>query len=578
MTLACAGIGVNSGIGIAIGDAYRLHRGLVRIEAGWVADDAVEAEVQRFRRAVATAGAQLRAVRAQIPSTTPTDIIEFIDTHLLMLEDRAIAEGPIDLIRNEGSTAEWALQLRRDALVQVFEEMDDPYLRTRKDDVDHVVGRIQKVLLSGTESPEDLDDLAGCIALAEDLTPADAVLLRHRGIAGFVTEYGGPMSHTAILARSLGIPAIVGARGSTSCLKHGERLILDARHGVVLADFDAATLAHFEATRDAARSRVAALRGLRDAPAVTRDGRRLELLANIELPDDVTVARDNGAEGVGLYRTEFLYMNRVTPPTEEEHFEAYRDVITGMGGVPVTIRTLDLGADKQVDGGATLACTNPALGLRAIRLCLKEPQLFRPQLRALLRASALGPVRIMLPMLTNVWEVMQTRALFEDAMRELTAEGVPFDPRVPIGGMIEVPAAALAAAAFARHLDFLSIGTNDLIQYTLAIDRVDDEVNYLYDPAHPAVLRLIQAVIDAGRSAGITVGMCGEMAGDPRFIPLLIGMGLNSFSMQPNSLLDARQLVRSADSGRLEREVRELMRNLDETDPSDLIAELPRVE
>ncbi len=548
------------------------------MDATWVEGRDQDAEVQRFRDAVTGAAAELRTIRARIPPNTPSDIVEFIDTHLLMLEDRAIAEGPVELIRAEGCSAEWALQQRRDALVQVFETMEDPYLRTRKDDVDHVVGRIQKLLLPAASTDEETEDLTGRIALAEDLTPADAILLRHRGIAGFVTEFGGPMSHTAILARSLGIPAIVGARGSTSCLKHGEPLILDARHGIVLANFEATALAHFQAAGAAAQVRIGALKRLRREPSVTRDGRQLQLLANIELPDDVVAACENGAEGVGLYRTEFLYMNRLSPPTEEEHFEAYHAVVAGMGNGPVTIRTLDLGADKQVDGGATLPCTNPALGLRAIRLCLKEPQLFRPQLRALLRVSAYGPIRIMLPMLTNIWEVLQARALIEDIMRELTAAGTPFDHTVPIGGMIEVPAAALTAAAFARHLDFLSIGTNDLIQYTLAIDRVDDAVNYLYDPAHPAVLRLIHNVISAGRAANINVGMGGEMAGDPRFIPLLVGMGLHSFSMQPHSLLDAKQVLRAAHAGRLEQQVAALMAGLDSSDAADLMAELPRAE
>jgi phosphotransferase system enzyme I (PtsI) len=578
VTLACTGIGVSAGLGIAIGEAYRLHHGLIRVEAVAIAQDQIEAEVQRFRKAVAGAAAQLRAVRAQIPARTAADIVDFIDTHLLMLEDKVIAEGPVDLIRAQACSAEWALQLRRDALVQVFDAMEDPYLRTRRDDVDHVVGRIQKLLLSDAPHEEELEDLSGRIALAEDLTPADAILLRHRGVAGFITEFGGPMSHTAILARSLGIPALVGARGSTSCLKHGEPLILDARHGLVLADFDAELLAQFESARAAARAHVVGLRALRREPAVTRDGRRLELLANVELPEDVAAARDNGAEGVGLYRTEFLYMNRASAPTEDEQFEAYRAVVEGMGGVPITIRTLDLGADKQVDGGGAQTNPNPALGLRAIRLCLKEPQLFRPQLRALARVAALGPIRIMLPMLTNLWEVLQTRALIEDVTRELAAEGVPFAADIPIGGMIEVPAAALAAASFARHLDFLSIGTNDLIQYTLAIDRVDDEVNYLYDPAHPAVLRLIAQVITAGRAANISVGMCGEMAADPRFVPLLIGMGLHSFSMQPNSLLDAKDLIRRADAARLEQQTRELLARLDELDTGDLAAMLPRID
>ena len=571
MTIACLGIGVDSGIGVAIGNAYRLRLGpTTAVAPSCVPKQQIEKEVHRFTTAVTAAAAQLREIRDQIPASTPSDIVEFIDTHLLMLGDKAIAEGPIDLIRDAALSAEWALQLRRDALVRVFEEMTDPYLRTRKDDVDHVVGRIQKLL--SAEDDEDFDQLEGRVALADELTPADAILLGHRGVAGFVTEFGGPMSHTAILARSLNIPAIVGARGSMQLLKHGEPLILDARHGVVLAGFDTDTQRYFEDARDAVRSHYVSLRRLGPEPAVTRDGQHLELLANIELPEDVAMAKQNGAQGVGLYRTEFLYMNRPGPPGEDEHFEAYRAVVEGMNGAPVTVRTLDLGADKQAAAGMPVASATPALGLRAIRLCLKEPELCRTQLRALLRASALGPLRIMLPMLTNVWEAMQARALIEDCMHEMAADGIAFDPNVPIGGMIEVPAAALAAASFCRHLDFLSIGTNDLIQYTLAIDRIDDEVNYLYDPAHPAVLRLIQLVILAGQNSGIPIGMCGEMAGDVRFIPLLIGMGLRTFSMQPNSLLTVKETVRECHLGDLQRRITRLMKELDAADVDDVLA------
>ncbi len=487
MTVACTGIGVPSGADIAIGLAYRLHRGPVQAAIGRISPDEVQLEIERFRHAVTSAAARLRAIRDQIPGATPADIREFIDAHLLMLEDRAIAETPIELIRTQYYRAESALQVQRDALVQVFEDMDDAYLSTRKDDVDQVVTTIQKLLTA--DQPSELEELTDRIVLAEDLTPADTILLHNQHVAGFVTEYGGPMSHTAILARSLGIPAVVGARGSTACLRDGEPLILDAANGVVLADFDTAMLDAYEHARNAYRVRRQRLRRLRETPAVTRDGVEIKLLANIELPDDVPEALANGALGVGLFRTEFLFMNRQEPPTEEEHYDAYLAVAEGLGGRPVTIRTLDLGADKQIDGAGMMPNFNPALGLRAIRLCLKEPQLFRPQIRAILRVSAVAPVRIMLPMLTNVWEALQARALIDDVMHELAAEGIAHSASVPVGGMIEVPAAALAARSFAQHLDFLSIGTNDLIQYTLAIDRVEDEVNYLFDPTHPAAQR-----------------------------------------------------------------------------------------
>ena len=573
MSIACAGIGVGSAASIAIGNAFLLCRGPVCVTPSWVTADHIDFEVGRFEEAVRIAAEQLHNVRKQIPGDVPSEIAEFIDTHLLMLKDKALSSQPINLIRNEGLSAEWALQQHRDALMQVFEKIDDTYLRTRRDDLDHVVNRIMSILLEQHEEP--FDELRGQIILAEDLTPADVILMKNQEIAGFVTDYGGPMSHTAILARSLGIPAVVGTRGATSCLQHGEPLILDAGNGIVLADCDPDVLRFFESKQQADVSRAAELRQRRDQPPVTRDGQAIHLLANIELTGDVKIALANGAQGIGLYRTEFLYMNRHTPPGEEEHFAAYREVVEGMQGRAVTIRTLDLGADKQ-PGGAdhAAASANPALGLRAIRLCLKEPELFYPQIRAILRASAFGKVRIMLPMLTNLWEVEQARKLIRQAMRHLDADGEPYDPDIPIGGMIEVPAAALNARAFAEHLDFLSIGTNDLIQYTLAIDRVDDEINYLYDPVHPAVLRLLRQVITSATDAGVPVGMCGEMANEVRFIPLLIGMGLREFSMQPAALLDVRERIRGLDATELNRSVEQVMERLDRIDPAELLEQL----
>lgn len=573
MTIACIGIGVGAVASVAIGNAYLLCRGAVCVTPSWVKTDGIEAEVGRFEEAIRIAAEQLHSVRKQIPRDTPSDIAEFIDTHLLMLEDRALSSQPIHLIRNEGLSAEWALQQHRDALLRVFDKMEDPYLRTRRNDLDHVVDRILNILLEQHDSP--FDELREQIILAEDLTPADVILMKNEGVAGFVTDYGGPMSHTAILARSLGIPAVVGTRGATHCLKHGEQLILDAGNGVVLADCDDRMLRHFEARRASDFSRAAELRRRGAHPPVTRDGQAINLLANIELVEDVGTARANGAQGIGLYRTEFLYMNRHTAPNEEEHFAAYRAVVEGMQGRPITIRTLDLGADKQ-PGGAdhTAASSNPALGLRAIRLCLKEPELFYPQIRAILRASALGPVRILLPMLTNTWEVEQAERIIQQAMHHLDADGEPYDRHIPIGGMIEVPAAALNARAFAERLDFLSIGTNDLIQYTLAIDRVDDEINYLYDPVHPAVLRLIRQVIQAAEATGIPVGMCGEMANEVRFVPLLIGMGLREFSMQPAALLDVREQIRELHAAKLVASVERVLDNLDRIDPAQLLEQL----
>ncbi|AKH20616.1 phosphoenolpyruvate--protein phosphotransferase [Sedimenticola thiotaurini] len=569
MTFAGNGIGITSGI--AIGEAHILRPGLLEIGPRQIDPADIPAEVQRFQLAVNGARGRLQQTRKKIPDNTRSDIIAFIDTHLLMMNDAALVEVPIQLIRRHAYAAEWALQLQRESLVQVFDTMDDPYLRTRKDDVEHVVNQIQIALQELDE--EESDDLQGKVILAQDLTPADTIVMRHQGIAAFITEFGGPMSHTAILARSLDIPAIVGVHGITRLLRQGETLVVDGEQGVVLADADPDTLAHYQRRINATRNRTIQLRNLIGRAATTREGVRVQLMANIELPEDIETTRQLQADAVGLYRTEFLYMNRQGMPDEEEHYQTYRQVVEGLDGIPITIRTLDLGADKQVDGCTTLSC-NPALGLRAIRLCLKEPRMFQPQLRAILRAAVHGPVRIMIPMLSTLQEVRKLKAILAETEAALSAEGIPFAKNIPIGGMIEVPAAALAADAFTRELDFLSIGTNDLIQYTLAIDRVDDEVNYLYDPLHPSILRLIQMVIDAGQRAGIPISMCGEMAGDPRYIPLLIGMGLREFSMQPGSLLIAKERLLELEADKLAKQTRKLMKRLGESDYEPLLEQI----
>ncbi|MCW8945683.1 MAG: phosphoenolpyruvate--protein phosphotransferase [Sedimenticola sp.] len=560
MSFAGNGIGITRGI--AIGSAHILQRGTLEITPRSIEQTEIQAEIDRFKDAICCARRRLHSIREKIPDNTRSDIIAFIDTHLLMLNDAALVEVPINLITEHAYGAEWALQLQKESLVQVFDTMDDPYLRTRKDDVEHVVNQIQMALHEQDEEEEE--NLTGKVILAQDLTPADTIVMRHQGIAAFITEFGGPMSHTAILARSLGIPAVVGVPSITRILRQGELIVVDGERGVVLADADQRTLKYYRRNIHAAADQATQRLSLIGKPATTKEGIRVALMANIELPEDIEVTRVLGADAVGLYRTEFLYMNREGMPDEEEHYQTYRAVIEGLNGIPITIRTLDLGADKQVDGCTVTASCNPALGLRAIRLCLKEPKMFQPQIRAILRAAVHGPVRIMIPMLSNLQEVRKLKAIISETKKALAADGLDFADDIPIGGMIEVPAAALSADAFSRELDFLSIGTNDLIQYTLAVDRVDEEVNYLYDPLHPAILRLIQIVIKAGKSAGIPVSMCGEMAGDPRYIPLLIGMGLREFSMQPGSLLIAKECLLSLNSAKLAKQTRKLMKRLDE--------------
>jgi phosphotransferase system enzyme I (PtsI) len=550
VSITITGTGISRGI--TIGKVYRLERGEVEVYKAAIPKDLIEDEVARFERAVKIARKQLKAIRKSIPETTRADITDFIDTHLLMLEDSMLTMAPVELIRERQCNAEWALKSQRDALAAVFEEMDDPYLRTRKDDVDHVVTRIQRILI-GAEThtdPQDSEQLSGAIVFAHDLTPAETALLHHQGIAGFVTESGGPLSHTAILARSLELPAIVGTHVTPHQIRDGDLVILDAAEGVLLTNVDDDTLKNYRRRQRRESKRRSELQRLKGEPAVTIDGTPVKLLANVELREDVLAARRAAADGIGLYRTEFLFMNRSDIPDEEEQLQQYLSVVKAIRGQPVTIRTLDLGADK----GCTAEppprehiCPNPALGLRAIRLCLKHPDLFRPQLRAILRASAKGPVRMMIPMLSSAHELGEVLALIDDVKQELQHQRLAFDRNMPVGGMIEVPAAALSAGLFASQLDFLSIGTNDLIQYTLAIDRVDDAVTYLYDPLHPAVLRLIKMVIDACREHDIPVSMCGEMAGDTRYTRLLLGMGLTDFSVHPAALLEVKDAIQQGD-------------------------------
>jgi phosphotransferase system enzyme I (PtsI) len=508
----------------------------------------------------------------RIPATASGDVTAFIDAHLLMLEDATFTEAPVRLIRAHHCNAEWALKIQRDSLAQVFDDMDDPYLRARKEDVDHVVRRVQRILLA--EDPAYLNDpvytelvaarLEGRIVVADDLTPADTILMQHQGVLAFVTEYGGPLSHTAILARSLGIPAVVGARNARAYLGNDEPVIVDGRQGVILVGLDERILRYYRHKQQEERREQRELNKLKSKPAVTRNGVLIGLHANIELPEDAVAVREVVADGIGLYRTEFLFMNRSDFPDEEEHLASYLHVIKTLEGKPITIRTSDLGADKQVDGGrGGPVCTNPALGLRAIRMCLKDLAMFRPQLRAILRASAYGPVRMMIPMLCSIHEVFQVLRLVAETKQELLDRGLAFDEKLPVGGMIEIPAAAVCADQFARYLDFLSIGTNDLIQYTLAIDRVDDEINYLYDPLHPAVLTLIRHTIRAGRRAGIPVSLCGEMAGDPRYTRLLLGLGLTEFSMHPSNLLEVKRAIQDSDISALTGTIQRLLRTTD---------------
>ena len=561
MSLMFNGIGVSRGI--AVGNAYLLHRNQIDVTSRALSKKSVPVEVRRFKRALKTARAELLMVRDNIPKDAPSDVSSFIETHILMLDDGVLSQRPVEIIKSELINAEAALQQQRQELSKVFGAMEDGYLATRMDDVNHVIDSVLRALDDGSDKVVASEQWKGQIIVADDLTPADTVNMQHHGVAGFVTETGGQLSHTAILARSLGIPAIVGVPNIRRYLKAGEVITLDGRLGMVLAEPTDSMLSSFKKQQKENRQRERELDKLIDTKAVTLDGVKLTLSANMEVEDDLKALRRVNADGVGLYRTEFLYLNRDSIPTEQEHFKVYTKVLRGLKGAPLTIRTADLGADKlmnsQIAAHSRPLAHNPAMGLRGIRLSLSDTPLLMPQIRAILRASARGPVRILIPMLTNLVEVDQCLQMIEQIKASLREDNIDFDEATPVGGMIEVPAAAIAAEQFAERLDFLSIGTNDLIQYTLAIDRIDAQVNYLYDPLHPAVLTLITGTIEAGQKSGIPVTMCGEMAGDERYVRLLVGLGLTDFSMPPNLILETKRNLIACRRSSLKKQTNTLM-------------------
>ncbi len=573
MSIFISGIGVSKGI--AIGNAFVLAREQYDATQAIIPDYEIDSEIKRFKLALAQANKQLHDIKKKIAKNTANDILVFIDTHLLMLEDPAFDEGTIANIKEYSCNAEWALQMQGDRLVQVFNEMEDPYLRTRKDDVLHVVKRIQSCL-AGTENNPDGHLYKGKIIVADDLTPADTIMMKHQKVAGFITEYGGPLSHTAILARNLGIPAIVGLHHARQLIHRDETLVIDGLTGFVINSPDKKSLKYYRALKRDESAKRDLLKGLSGKPAITLDKKQITLHGNIDRPSDIRIIKKYDDTGVGLYRTEMLFIQLNQWPDQKTHFNTYKRAVKALNGKPLTIRTMDLGADKEIqdtiDHGPM--AHNPAMGLRAIRRCLKEPQDFMPQLLAILRASAYGPVRIMIPMLTNTEELDQVLSLIEEAKHILKKKNIAFDKKIPVGAMIEVPAAALAADAFAQKLDFLSIGTNDLIQYTLAIDRVDDEVNYLFNPLHPAVLKLIHMTIKAGKKANIPVSMCGEMASDTQYTRLLLGMGLEYFSVQANALLEIKHIILNSTLKNLQKETESILQIYDNNEIKSRVQQL----
>lgn len=538
--------------GYAIGRAVVMGAAALEVAHYRISPDDVQAERDRLSAALQAARDDLLQMADTLPDDAPRELGAMLNVHGLLLADPLLAEQALALITERHYNAEWALTMQGQILGEQFEAMEDEYLRERGADVRQVIERVLHVLVgtSGIPDASRVDGDDPLVVVAHDISPADMLRLRGGRFLAFVTDLGGATSHTAIVARSMGVPAVVALGNVRELVRDGDMLVVDGGAGAVIVNPSPAILEEYRQRQRAYADERAELALLRDEPAITLDGIGIVMHANIELPDEAELALAAGAQGIGLFRSEFLFMGRPDLPGEEEQYLAYSAVVKVMAGRPVTIRTLDIGADKTLDGEATVA-TNPALGQRAIRYCLARPEMFGTQLRAILRASAHGPVRVLIPMIAHMHEVAATRLALDAARRELDARGQPYAAHIELGAMVEIPAIAIAIEPFAQALDFLSIGTNDLIQYTLAIDRGDAQVAPLYDPLHPAVLRLVANTINAGERAGKPVAVCGEMAGDATLTRLLLGLGLTEFSMHPQQLLDVKREVRRAHSNAL---------------------------
>ena len=560
MSIQVFGLAVSRGV--AIGRAVLVANTRVDVAHYRVDDAALPAEIERLRHARNTVADELQSLKRDLPADAPHELSALLDVHLMLLHDDSLAEATVQWIKTRHYNAEWALSAQTEVVVRQFEQMDDEYLRERKADIEQVTDRLQRVLAkesSGIPMPRASREFGGedpLVLVANDIAPADMLQFKGSVFKGFVTDVGGRTSHTAIVARSMDIPAVVGAREASRLVRQDDWLIIDGDSGVVVINPTPIVLEEYRFRQRQSELERARLHRLRHMPSITLDGQAVELLANIEMPGDAANALEAGAVGVGLFRSEFLFMNRNGElPDEDEQFAAYRAAVEAMRGLPVTIRTVDIGADKPLDRMAAHElrhehALNPALGLRAIRWSLSEPAMFRQQLRAILRASAYGKVRILVPMVAHRSEILATLDALARARQQLSDSGVAFND-VQIGAMIEVPAAAMTMPLLLQHFDFVSIGTNDLIQYTLAIDRADEAVAHLYDPWHPAVLKLIAEVISAANAAGKHVSVCGEMAGDVAFTELLLGLGLRSLSMHPSQISSVKQRVLRADAARL---------------------------
>lgn len=531
--------GIAASSGITIAKAYKLEVPQITIEKK--EGNPVE-EIEKFKAALQASREDIEKIKAKAASKLSAEELEIFDAHLMVVDDPALSDEVTTMIENDKVNAEYALDTVANNYISMFESLDDEYMRERAADIKDVTTRIKYHLLGVTVADLSMID-EEVIIVAHDLTPSDTAQLDRKYTKGFATEIGGRTSHSAIMARSLEIPAIVGIHGIMQEVKHNDLLILDALKGQLLVNPDEATVSEYREKAEKYNREVAALKVLKDKETVTVDGHKVELVGNIGTPDDVNAVIDNGGEGVGLYRTEFLYMNSNELPSEESQFEAYKKVLVAMNGKPVVVRTLDIGGDKKLPYLPIDPEMNPFLGYRAIRLCLDRKDIFRTQLRALLRASAYGKLRIMFPMIATVNEFTQAKALYEEERAKLVEEGIAVGDDVQVGMMVEIPAAAVLADEFAKYADFFSIGTNDLIQYSMAADRMSEKVSYLYQPFNPSILKLIKMTIDGAHSQGKWCGMCGEMAGEPDAVSVLMGLGLDEFSMSATSILKARKVA-----------------------------------
>ena len=559
--------GYAAGKGIAIGRAHLVVRGISELPQYHLPESELAGEVARFEAAVKATRKQLEQLRSAIPENAPAELGAFISLHLMLLGDVTLSREPADILQEQAINAEWALKIQTDRLSQQFDEIDDEYLRQRKQDMLQVVERIQKNLAGqSTELNLDANLLDDTILIAHDLSAADTLFFKDQRIEGFVTDIGGPTSHTAILGRSLNIPSVIGVGNARQLISEHEWVIVDGIQGVLIIDPDELVLAEYRLRLKHYRSRLRALNKIKKTAAATLDGEEIELFANIESADDVKALHNIGADGVGLLRTEFAYLNRDSLPEEEELYQLYSDIAKKLKGKPLTIRTVDLGVDKNPrwfgTGGTPNGSLNPALGLTGIRLCHAEPVMFRTQMRAVLRAAVHGKLRIMFPMISSLSELKQSLTHLDTARKQLVERQEAFG-ELEVGCMIEIPSAALTVSSLLKWVDFVSVGTNDLIQYTLSVDRSDDAVSYLYQPAHPAIIRLLAHIIRTANRMGKGVSVCGEMAGDTKYTRMLLGLGLRKFSMNINNLLDVKDVVLHSHMERLENEMAKLMRNED---------------